>query len=227
MNDVNDNNEILPLEEEKKKGFNKTILYIAIPLVLIIGVICYLYFKTNVITNILVPESERVSEITNVTYQGRDKYQIDSTSKFLVETKYIEKEDLNKYLAITPAYNYTIEKVSNNKFEITVDNIEANKIVEIDYVKNEKVDKGWAFQSNSDYKISSIYPADKSEMVSVNTGIDVTFTRPGTDLNEFIKHFSIEPKVEGNFSVYGRTITFVPTEELKSYTNYMIILLIL
>ena len=222
MNDVNDNNEILPLEEEKKKGFNKTILYIAIPLVLIIGVICYLYFKTNVITNILVPESERVSEITNVTYQGRDKYQIDSTSKFLVETKYIEKEDLNKYLAITPAYNYTIEKVSNNKFEITVDNIEANKIVEIDYVKNEKVDKGWAFQSNSDYKISSIYPADKSEMVSVNTGIDVTFTRPGTDLNEFIKHFSIEPKVEGNFSVYGRTITFVPTEELKSYTNYII-----
>ena len=50
MNDVNDNNEILPLEEEKKKGFNKTILYIAIPLVLIIGVICYLYFKTNIVT---------------------------------------------------------------------------------------------------------------------------------------------------------------------------------
>ena len=105
-----------------------------------------------------------------------------------------------------------------------VDNIEANKVVNIDFVNNEKIDKKWAFQSSNKYMVSSSYPANKANKVSINTGIDISFTHPGTNIEEFKKRFVIEPKVEGEFTTYGRTITFIPKDELKHGTNYVVTL---
>ena len=216
--------ELKEQDSKIKKGikYNKKVLYIIPSFVVLVLILLLIITKTNVVPNILGIDSKKEALITSVTYQGNNKYQIDSTSKFLIETKNIKEDELNKYLAIEPAYNYTILNKGKNKFEITVENIEADKIVNIDFVNNEKIDKKWAFQSNNDYKISSSYPADKRNKVSVNTGIDITFTHPGTNLEEFKKHFTIEPKVEGDFSIYGRTITFIPKTSLKNETNYIV-----
>ncbi len=218
--------EPIEVKEEKKTkkanlSKNKKILIILASCICFVLALLLVITKTDIISNLL-GENKGPALITSVTYQGKNKYQIESTSKFIVETKNIKKDDLNKYLAIEPAYNYTIETKGKNKFEITVDNIEANQIVNIDFVNNEKIDKKWAFQSSNDYGVSSVYPADKKSNVSVDSVIEVTFTHTGTDLDEFRGHFNIEPKVEGTFKVYGRTITFVPKEELKLKTNYTV-----
>ena len=112
----------MPTEEKKvKKGikYNKKLLYIIPSFVVSIIILLLVITRTNVVPNILGIDTNKTARITNITYQGKNKYQIESTSKFLVETKNIAKDDLNKYLALEPAYNYTIENVGKNKFKIS------------------------------------------------------------------------------------------------------------
>ena len=127
--------EIETKEEKNKKGikYNKKLLYIIPSFIVLVIIILMVITKTNVVPNLLGIDQDKTAKITNITYQGKNKYQIDSTSTFLIETKNIDKDELNKYIAIEPAYNYTIENKGKNKYEITVDNIEANKVINIDF----------------------------------------------------------------------------------------------
>lgn len=74
----------------------------------------------------------------------------------------------------------------------------------------------------SAFGVQSVLPDDKTTGVPVNTGIEITFSDKGyADIDSL---FSITPDVKGKFERHGKTVVFVPGNELKYSTVYTVTL---
>ncbi len=76
--------------------------------------------------------------------------------------------------------------------------------------------------SGNAFGVQSVLPDDKTTDVPVNTGIEITFSDKGyADIDSL---FSITPDVKGKFERHGKTVVFVPDNELKYSTVYTVTL---
>lgn len=74
----------------------------------------------------------------------------------------------------------------------------------------------------AELKVTSVLPEEHAVDVPVNTGIEITFSeRNYSDIDSL---FSISPEVKGTFQRHGKTVVFVPDEELAYATVYTVTL---
>ena len=157
--------------------------------------------------------------IISVDKKGQGNY-IDNNEEFIVKTKDGSLEDVKTHLLIDPPLNYEIEEQSKDEYILKLRDVPRDTIVNVNYVVDEVADNKWAFQSNKDFKVTSIYPKDGSTYVSNETIIEIVFSSAYN--GDISKYFSIEPKVEGTFETIGRVVRFKPNKPLEYDTKYTI-----
>ena len=204
-------------EEKEKKPKNKKRTIITISSI-IIGVI---FIAIGII--LFIDDNRTVSDkdflITSITPKSGREY-VSNNETFIVETNDANEEMVRNHLYVEPAVNYDIKKINKNKFEVEVNNIPSDTLVNLSLVKNEVKNYSWAFQSTKDLKVLSVYPTEGSSSVPTTTGIYITMSYPNvTNLQE---HFEISPKIEGTFTQIGRVWRFIPNQELQNDTTYTI-----
>ncbi len=145
---------------------------------------------------------------------------ISNDETFIVKTSAANTEIVRNHLYIEPPVNYDIDKISKDEYEVSLENVPSDTLVNLSYVKDNVKRYSWAFQSTKDLKVLSVYPKNGASTVSTYTGISVVLSYP--DVENFEEHFEISPKVDGTFSHIGKTWKFVPNKELRNDTNYTI-----
>ena len=77
-----------------------------------------------------------------------------------------------------------------------------------------------AFQVKDVFKILKTLPADMSYKVPVTSGIEIEFSAYG--VKHMKEHFTITPHIEGVFKNYGKTVAFIPNQDLEYEKIYTI-----
>ncbi|MDP4181787.1 MAG: Ig-like domain-containing protein [Bacillota bacterium] len=97
--------------------------------------------------------------------------------------------------------------------------LEQNKLYtfKIKSVDNKEIT--WTYQTSAAFKILSVFPADRTVEVPVNTGIEIYFNNE--DYEDLSAYFDISPKVQGRFERHKTVMVFVP-DELKEGTLYTV-----
>ena len=80
----------------------------------------------------------------------------------------------------------------------------------------------WAYQVRNEFGIIGLLPRDQATGVSVNSGIEVTFSSTGVTADDFNKNLTIVPATDGRIEVHQRTLVFVPTRPLTEKTIYTV-----
>ncbi len=162
-------------------------------------------------------------KITDITPLKTADKCIDTESAFHIETEAeFSVEQLKSVLNVSPAVDFSLS-AENEGYSLTFnEELPDGAIIRFEE-KNDKGDtaNSWAFQTEEDFKVKSVYPADKSDFVYNDTGIEITFSTPvsAENVNSF---FEIKPPVDGKFLTHRNTLYFVPYDELSSYTSYTV-----
>lgn len=221
------------MEVEEKKGFFKKIkkeiidhkwlcimcgaAVLLILTVLLIPVNNGKSILYNVISS--TKENNKNFSIVSIKKKSDGKY-INNNEDFVVITKNGTLDEVKKHLYLEPALNYDIEKEKQDQFIVKLRDVPRDTLININYITDEVVDHRWAFQSDKDFKVTSVYPANESTDVGTYSTIEVVLSMAVND--DFSEKISIEPKVEGTFEQVGRVIRFKPSKELSSDTKYTI-----
>ncbi|NLM74972.1 MAG: alpha-2-macroglobulin [Clostridiaceae bacterium] len=116
-----------------------------------------------------------------------------------------------------------ITQITNRKFLIKpVEPLKQNKVYYIDIRTASNDTVTFAFQTKRDFVVLGTLPADTSNNVPLDTGIEIYFSYP--DVENIENFFEISPKVEGRFENYGYTTVFIPENKLQPETIYEIII---
>lgn len=156
---------------------------------------------------------------------------VEANTQFLIKSKtaILETESLRASIIWSPATEFDLTKVSDYEFILTpAASLEDKKVYKLEIASEYINDNGltvenknsWAFQVKDVFKVVSSIPADKSNNVPVNTGIEFNFS--SEDIKGFEQAFSISPQVAGRFEKHGRTMVFVPENPLATGTVYTI-----
>lgn len=135
---------------------------------------------------------------------------------------------IRRNLNVSPASDYQLQTVSPTEWRITLRTPPPpNTIVKFSLAA-ESLDAGtppdrsyvWAYQVKNRFKVLHSVPRQAGTHVPVDTGIEVTFSY--SQVADFPSHFSIFPSVPGRFEQHGRTMVFVPNQDLAPATLYTI-----
>lgn len=175
------------------------------------GIFGGIYIKNSIIDNLNF----------GVIAENISDNEVDTFSSFLItsEKNYSEKT-LKNVLSLNPKMDFSLDKVQNNKYILTPkEELKDNSIYNISISRDgSNIDKSWAFQTKTNFKVASTWPRDKSIYVDLNTGIEIVFSKPVNDISKF---FEIYPKVDGSFEYRDKSVIFKPTS-LDFNTPYKI-----
>lgn len=149
-----------------------------------------------------------------------DKQGIDSSTEFQLTSKEdIDVNFIKNNLKITPEKEVKIEKLSSTKYNIIpLSLLENDKVYQVK-INDKDFVYSWAFQTKKNLQIEGTLPANNSENVPWNSGIEMYFTLG--NLGKIDEFFTISPHVEGKFITNNNTIVFVP-EQLEENTIYTV-----
>ncbi len=136
-----------------------------------------------------------------------------------------DPETLSKYLTVTPTVSFTLSTLSPTEFLLTpaARELDAGRIYSFTLGNPENPVSSYTFQTESELAVKSLLPADLAVGVPLNAGIEIAFTESVRNV-KFENYISILPKIKGNFELYpdGRTVVFVPDENLAPNTVYTV-----
>lgn len=222
---------------EEKKGFMNKIkkeirdhrwlcIMCVAALLLIVTILSIPVNNGKSILSTIIKNKEEVVEVANSNFsitsiekKSSGKY-IDNNEEFIVTTREGTLDDVKTHLFMEPALNYEIEEQGKDKYLVRLRDVPRDTLININYVTDEVVDYRWAFQSNKDFKVTSVYPTDGASTVSPTTIIEVVLS--SAYKGDISKYFSIEPKVEGKFEYIGRVVRFKPSKPLEYDTSYTV-----
>lgn len=152
-----------------------------------------------------------------------------ATSFKLVSKTPLDTKDLKKHLKFSPELAFDINKTSDTEYLIqptaplepaTVYNI----VVDAAYLSDNGIvipkEYRFAFQVKDIFKVAATHPGNKGAQVPLKSGIEVTFSHDGVSTDDFRKYFSITPAITGSYKKNGKTIVFVPSQDMKPSTVY-------
>jgi hypothetical protein len=151
-----------------------------------------------------------------------DSAGVDVNSGFrLLLEKPAEEDTVRSLLAVFPAQEYELEKVSQNEYGISFTSaLKANSIYKFTYGGGDADPVGsWAFQTKRALAVSRTLPRNEAVQVPVDTGIEITFSHESVE--DLAGFFEISPKTGGRFEVHKRTVVFVP-DKLENDTIYTV-----
>lgn len=138
----------------------------------------------------------------------------------ITTTEEVDLVELKARLSVSPSAEFRLKKAGNCTYEMQFEKeLEGNALYNVNAVYNGKTVYRWAFQTESVFKVTSVFPDGESH-VPLDSAIEVTFSH--TDVRGFEEAFEISPKVEGTFEHYGRTWAFVPTAPLEPAALYTV-----
>ncbi len=170
----------------------------------------------------LPPALEKVK----VTADGVDSKVIPIDGAFIVETSgETDAETLAGYMTMTPAIPTSVTKLAPTKFRIAPASggLAPGQIYRLTLGNPENPVASFAFQTENNMIVTSMFPADRTLNVPVNTGIEVTFS-DAVVMEAGKDPFAVSPQVKGSFSLYpdGRTVLFLPSAPLSYDTVYTV-----
>ncbi len=132
----------------------------------------------------------------------------------------LDAKTIKEGLKVIPAFDFDIEKEDSGFVIKPKAFLQANKVYtfKVD-LPEQNIKESWAFQTRREFKVVSTLPGHKGTYVPLNSGIEVTFSH--TDIKDFEKNFTIEPKAEGRFEIHENIAVFVP-KALKADTIYTV-----
>jgi len=165
------------------------------------------FFKKDAFT--LVPESS-------------DSVGVDGDSAYILKSKEVLGNSITKeQLKFEPAIKYDISKISDREWKLQpLEDLKPNTLVKVrltGYIEGEE-DYIWGYQVKDNFKVLHSIPRESGVSVPINTGIEITFSHE--NFKDYEKYFEISPFVEGQFEKHGRTLVYVPTENLNYQTIY-------
>ena len=143
-----------------------------------------------------------------------------SSSFILKSSKDIPAGDIKKIVKFSPEVEFSVKDLGNNRFELKpTDELNSNVVYKVN-IEEGPADReyAWAYQIKAPFIVVSSTPADKTNAVPTNSGIEITFNRE--NLIDPEKYFSIDPAVPGSFEQYGRTLIFKPSKTLEAGRIY-------
>ena len=159
-----------------------------------------------------------------------DSIGVEADTAFVIKSKeVVDPKVLEENIKIEPELDFKFRKVNDHEFKVVpTEPLQPKVVYSVIISASIMAESGltseqnysWAFQTKDQFKIIGSLPRDKSSGVPLDTGIEITFSHDNVE--DFAKHFTIEPKVEGSFEKHKRTWVFVP-ENLDPGTIYRII----
>lgn len=184
---------------------------VAFCIILIGSIFSVIYVKNNIIDNL---NFEVVAEKS--TDSG-----IETGTNFIITSeKNYSARALKKVIALNPSMDFSLDKVDSKTYVLTPsDKLNDDSIYNVYISKDgEKIDKSWAFQTKTDFKVVSTLPASNTNFVKVNTGVEIYFSKPVSNVEDY---FEIVPKVNGSFEYKEKSAIFKP-DSLSSDTLYKV-----
>lgn len=211
-------------DNSKKQGAMVRLLaygIIALLLIAGVGVYTFHYFHYDNSNNL----SGDTATICPITYVAADQINqngvANNTTLTIVTKDRISATRLEEHLSITPAVPYSLKKVGANRFSLRFDEIlEDNASYTVNALMGNTTVFRWSLQTDVDFGIVSVDPADHGVNVPCDTIIRVTFTE--SSVNAFQEYFSIYPEVTGSFVHKGRVWSFTPDAPLSPFTTYTV-----
>ncbi len=161
-----------------------------------------------------------ISPINAVRADGVSGGRISDGSSFEVTTENaMSEEQFRSVFEITPNVDYSVKKLSGNKFEVTPMQAEKGAVYTVGAVVGGRTVYSWAFQTDDSFRVLSRTP--NYERLDADTGA-VTIEFSHADVENFESHFKIYPEIPGKFNHYGRKWSFTPTEPFEKNTLYTV-----
>jgi hypothetical protein len=147
-----------------------------------------------------------------------DIYGIKVNTEFeLVSENDYSLEEIKSMFSIDNQENPEILETGKNKFRIILKNpLKTNSLYTFRMEIGDDEIK-WVFQTERDFKVAGVFPANESSGVPVDSGIEIYFSYEGYNQPE--KFFEISPGVKGKFEVHKQALVFVP-DKLSPGTLY-------
>jgi len=173
------------------------------------------------------PEAVQAAELSVKAVEA-DKYGIDPEKGFLLtSTIPLNENTVKTALKVTPSFPYRLVKQGKGlEYRIVPEEpLKANTVYTIafDPEQADREDWSWAFQTKGDFRVLGSLPRPRSTYVPLNTGIEITFSHKGFDLDQVKEYLTITPEVEGTLEKHDKTLVFVP-RELQPATVYTVTL---
>lgn len=186
---------------------------------------------TNFKKTPVVVEAPAVVELAAT---NEDALGVDAATSFTLTAKSgtVALADVEKNFTLQPAAQFTVTPTSPNTFTIipksplVAGHVYAatyqSAATEVDGQVVQPRAYSWAYQVRNQFGIIGLLPRDKATGVSLNSGIEVTFSSTGVTADEFKKNFTIEPAADGRVEIHHRTLVFIPTKPLTEKTIYTV-----
>ena len=168
-------------------------------------------------------ESSQIESITADKTKGR---LIETATSFSIVTKTdMEASSLQNIISVAPEVNFKVDKISDSNFKLELaDPLPENSMAVISQVdKDGEAVYKWAFQTDGRFESKEFYPADGSDYVGLESGVEITFTAP-VNAEGAENYFEITPKVAGKFQAHRTTLYFIPSEKFSANTRYTVTL---
>lgn len=174
----------------------------------------------------LLKNRERLGNglITNVEALSEEGKCIALDSGFrITASRDASTEEIMSRISMYPERELSIVKEAECKYLLTGGKpLPEGSLVKV-AVSDEKGDvrDSWAFQTTESFRVKSVYPADGSEYVSNNSGIEIVFSSP-PDVKCASEYFTVTPAVAGKFQVHRNTLYYIPSGKMKKDTVYTV-----
>lgn len=138
-----------------------------------------------------------------------------------VDSEDVTLEDVEKNIVISPAVDYTIEDIGEQKYLFTpCVSLTDNTLYKISTVANGAIVDSWAFQTPDVLSVTGTYPVNGSNSMSVNTAVEISLSY--TTVKNLDEYVSFEPHIDGSWTQMGKNWRFIPSEPLEADTKYTV-----
>lgn len=174
----------------------------------------------------LLENRKRISNglITEVEALSADGKCITVDSEFrITASEDVSPEEIKSRISMSPETEFSIIKEKSSTYLLTG----AKPFAEGSLVRLAAADEkgdvrdSWAFQTTEKFRVKSVYPADGSEYVSKESGIEIEFSSPA-DAESAKDNFEITPALKGRFETHKNTLYYIPSENMKLETVYTV-----
>jgi hypothetical protein len=171
------------------------------------------------------------SFLTSVSAESATGRVINTDTVFILTTdRDMEAEELKGKLVLEAGspISFELSKSGERSFLLTAATLlPEDSIVRLNLLDDGgEVERRWAFQTASVFKITTTLPGDGGEGVWTNTGVEINFTAEVNprDMASFFSmtEYGSEEQISGRFQRFRNTVVFVPASSLKHDTLYVV-----
>jgi len=189
-----------------------------IAIVLAVAIVAAVLWIVNPFTPVYAEEYRSGFLLTPVNFDATGIYT--DTGFILKSEKSYTLDQMKEMLRILGDNTLEITQNQQKHFVITPQKkLNTNSLYTFILTTPDNETVSWTFQTRRDFSVLGTLPANQSNYVPVDSGIEIYFSH--TDFEDPGKYFEITPKAEGRFERNGYMAVFIP-KKLEPGTLYTV-----